>query len=184
MSVASASEADDASPRTIRVWDPVVRLFHWAVVTACILNLFVLRPGKLYHRYVGYAVIVILAVRLIWGFVGTRHARFSDFFPTPSRLFPYLRDLMRGREARHVGHNPAAAVMMLALMALLLATAVTGWMSTLDAFWGEDWLEGLHAGLANSIMVLALLHVAAALVESYRHRENLVWSMITGRKRA
>jgi cytochrome b len=74
--------------------------------------------------------------------------------------------------------------MMLALMVLLLATGVTGWMTTLDAFWGEDWLEELHGGLANAIMVLALIHAAAAIVESLRHRENLVWSMVTGRKRA
>jgi cytochrome b len=149
-----------------------------------VLNLFVLKPGRLYHRYVGYAVIGLLVVRFVWGFVGSRHARFADFFPTPGRLVPYLRDLLRGQEPRHVGHNPAAAVMMLALMALLAATAVTGWMSTLDAFWGDDLIGELHQGFANSILVLALVHAGAAIVESLRHRENLVWSMVTGRKRA
>jgi cytochrome b len=184
MATPLARGAADAPPRTVRVWDPVVRLFHWAVVTACVLNLFVLKPGRLYHRYVGYAVIGLLLVRLVWGFVGSRYARFADFFPTPGRLFPYLRALVARREPRLLGHNPAAAVMMLALMALLAATAVTGWMSTLDAFWGEDWLEELHGGFANAILVLALVHAAAALIESVRHRENLVWAMITGRKRA
>ena len=182
--MASFASGDDTPPRTVRVWDPVVRLFHWTVVTACVLNLFILRPGKLYHRYVGYVVIAAVLIRLVWGFVGSHHARFADFFPTPGRLIPYLRDLLAGRDQRHIGHNPAAAVMMLGLMALLLATAVTGWMSTLDAFWGEDWLEELHGGLANAILVLALIHAAAAIVESLRHRENLVWAMVTGRKRA
>lgn len=180
----SETSAGGNPPRTVRVWDPVVRLFHWTVVIAVCLNLFVLKPGRLYHRYAGYVVIGAVLIRLVWGFIGTRHARFGDFFPTPSRLIPYLKALSRREEPRHLGHNPAAAVMMLALMGLLLATATTGWMMTLDAFWGEDWLEELHGGLANAIMVLALVHAAAAIVESLRHRENLVWSMVTGRKRA
>lgn len=181
----SGESASGSTPqRTVRVWDPVVRLFHWTVVIAVCLNLFILKPGRLYHRYVGYVVIGAVVIRLIWGFVGTRYARFSEFFPTPSRLVPYLKALVRREEPRHIGHNPAAAVMMLVLMVLLLATGITGWMTTLDAFWGEDWLEELHGGLANAIMVLALVHAAAAIVESLRHRENLVWSMVTGRKRA
>lgn len=178
------SAGGSTPPRTVRVWDPVVRLIHWTVVVAVSLNLFILKPGRLYHRYVGYVVIGAVSIRLVWGFVGTRHARFSDFFPTPGRLIPYVKALLRGEEPRHIGHNPAAAVMMLALLVLLLATGITGWMTTLDAFWGEDWLEELHGGFANAIMVLALVHAAAAIIESLRHRENLVWSMVTGRKRA
>lgn len=173
-----------APPRTVRVWDPVVRIFHWSVVTGCVLNLFVLAPGRTYHRYVGYTIAAAVLIRVIWGFVGPRHARFSDFFPTPRRLLAYVPALLRGEEPRHLGHNPLAAVMMLALMALLVATAATGWMSRLDYFWGDDWIGELHGALANGILVLALVHAAAAIVESYRHRENLVWSMVTGRKRA
>jgi cytochrome b len=89
----------------------------------------------------------------------------------------------RGREPRQIGHNPAAAVMMLALMALLAAVSVTGWMATLDAFWGVEWVEELHEGTAEAILWLALIHAGAALYESMRHRENLVWAMVTGRKR-
>ncbi|WP_425104895.1 cytochrome b/b6 domain-containing protein [Ancylobacter sp.] len=172
-----------AAGANVRVWDPVVRLFHWTVVAGCILNLFVLEDGELPHKIVGYAVAAALVIRLVWGFIGTRHARFADFVPTPSRLSAYVRALLRGEEPRMLGHNPAGAVMMLALMALLAAVCLTGWMTTLDAFWGEDWLEELHEGLANAILVLALLHAAAALFESWRHRENLVWSMVTGWKR-
>jgi cytochrome b len=91
--------------------------------------------------------------------------------------------LAHGLEPRTLGHNPAGAVMMLALMAALLGVSVTGWMTTLDAFWGEDWLAKLHEIFANSILALALIHAAAALFESWRHRENLVWSLVTGRKR-
>lgn len=182
-----SSEGIKAAPEgaaTIPVWDPVVRLFHWTIVAACILNLFVLEPGHALHRALGYTVAAALGIRLIWGFIGTRHARFADFFPTPGRLGAYLRDLLRRREPRHIGHNPAGAVMMILLMLLLTGVCLSGWMMGLDAFWGEDWLQEVHGTLANAIMVLALVHAAAAIFESLRHRENLVLSMVTGRKRA
>ncbi|GGD15857.1 cytochrome b/b6 domain-containing protein [Aureimonas glaciei] len=173
-----------AETATVRVWDPVVRIFHWGVVAACILNLFILEEGKMAHRYVGYTVAGLLAVRLVWGLVGSRHARFADFMPTPRRLVPYVRDLVAGREKRQLGHNPLAAVMMIVLMLLLALTAGTGFMSTLDAFWGVKWVKELHEVFANGILWLAVLHAVAAIVESRRHRENLIWSMVTGRKRA
>ncbi len=181
---AGTQQRPAAATATVPVWDPLVRLFHWTVVAGCVLNLFVVEDGGLAHKVIGYAVAAALAIRLVWGFVGTPHARFSDFVPTPSRLAAYLAALARGREPRMLGHNPAGAVMMLALMALLAGVSVTGWMMGLDAFWGADWLEELHETLANGILVLALFHAAAALFESWRHRENLVWSMVTGRKKA
>jgi len=180
--VPAEGSVPSAGVATVSVWDPVVRLFHWTVVAGCLLNLFVLED--LAHEVVGYLVAAALVVRVFWGLAGTGYARFADFVPTPSGLASYLGALVRGREPRMLGHNPAGAVMMLALMGLLAAVSVTGWMMGLDAFWGEDWLEELHEGLANAILVLALLHAAAALFESWRHRENLVWSMVTGRKRA
>nr|WP_245261958.1 cytochrome b/b6 domain-containing protein [Ancylobacter sp. FA202] len=165
------------------VWDPVVRIFHWTVVAGCLLNLFVVEDGEALHEIIGYVVAAVLVVRVIWGFIGTPYARFAAFVPGPRRLAQYLSALAKGREPRMLGHNPAGAVMMLALMALLAATCVSGWMMGLDAFWGADWLEETHEWLANSILVMALLHAAAALIESRRHRENLVLAMITGRKR-
>lgn len=184
MTEITTSENNLAPRATIKVWDPVVRLFHWTVVSACVLNLFVLEEGRYWHRMTGYTVAAALTIRLLWGFVGTKHARFSDFFPTPAKVIAHLRDIIKGRKSRSIGHNPLASVMMLLLMALLAITCLTGWMTTLDAFWGDKWLEELHGTVANSIMVLAFIHAAAALIESWRHRENLVWSMVTGRKRA
>lgn len=167
----------------VMVWDPVVRIFHWTVVAGCLLNLFIVEDGEALHEIIGYVVAAVLLVRVIWGFIGTHYARFAEFVPGPRRLGRYLSALAKGREPRMLGHNPAGAVMMLALMALLAATCASGWMMGLDAFWGEDWLEETHEWLANSILVLALLHAAAAIIESHRHRENLVLSMVTGRKR-
>lgn len=173
-----------ARPGRVKVWDPVVRLFHWTVALGCIANLTVLREIKPVHRYVGYVVLAAVAVRLVWGFIGSRHARFGDFIAGPRRTLGYLRALIRGREPRYVGHNPAGALMMIALIGLLGVCGVTGWMMGLDAFWGERWLETLHETAANVILIMAGLHVLAALVESWRHRENLVLAMVTGFKRA
>ena len=173
-----------AAGETVTVWDPLVRIFHWTVVAGCVLDLFVVEDGEVAHRVIGYVVAAALFVRLVWGFVGTRHARFAEFTPGPKTLGAYLSALLRGREPRMLGHNPAGAVMMLMLMGLLAGVSVTGWMMGLDAFWGAEWLEKTHEVLANAILVLALIHAAAALFESWRHRENLVWSMVTGRKRA
>lgn len=175
----------DAIPAArVVVWDPVVRLFHWLVVTGVTANLFLLEEGKRVHRWTGYAVMALVCVRLIWGFVGSRHARFSNFIPSPSRLWSYGWALLRRREPRYIGHNPAGSVMMVTLLLLLLLIGTTGWMQTLDAFWGVKWVKALHGFLANTIMVLAGLHALAAIIESMRHRENLIWSMISGRKRA
>ena len=172
------------STKQVVVWDPLVRLFHWSVVAGCLLNLAVFTDGKGAHRWIGYGVALALAIRVLWGLVGTRHARFADFVPRPAALVTYLKALAHGQEPRFLGHNPAGAVMMLALMALLAAVSLTGWMLTLDVYFGNEALEDLHEALANSILVFAGLHVAAALFESWKHGENLVWSMITGRKRA
>jgi cytochrome b len=118
---------------SVVVWDPIVRLFHWSVVLGCVLNLFVLNPSGAAHRYVGYAVAAALTIRLVWGLFGTRYARFSDFTPSGRTLITYLRDLRHRRERRFLGHNPAGAIMMLALMALLAGVSATGWMLGLDA---------------------------------------------------
>ncbi|BCJ90967.1 cytochrome b561 [Terrihabitans soli] len=176
---------EQAAPQraaTIKVWDPLVRIVHWTVATGCFLNLFLVEDGDA-HDIIGYAVLAAMTLRIVWGFVGPGHARFSDFVRGPREIRNYIQDNLRGHARRYIGHNPAAAVMMLALMALVIAVSVTGYMMGTDTFWGEEWLEDLHEFFANSILVLALLHALAAILESYRHKENLVWSMVTGRKR-
>lgn len=180
----STVAATGGAQPAVRVWDPIVRLFHWTIVLGYGINMWVTEDGSDAHELVGYVVLAAIAIRIVWGFVGSRHARFSDFVPGPSRLIGYLRQLAARRAPRYIGHNPAGAVMMLALVALMLSVGVTGWMMTLDAYWGEEWLEELHGILADAIWPLAGLHVLAALVGSFSHRENLVMSMITGRKRA
>jgi len=166
----------------ILVWDPLVRIFHWTLATACILNLWILESGESWYRWTGYYAMGAVIVRIIWGFTGTRYARFSSFFPTPNRLFPYLRALTRGEHPYYVGHNPLGGLMILALMTFVLALGISGWMMGLDRYWGDKWLESLHELFSNILMVLILIHVAVVLLYSYFGPENLIKAMITGRK--
>jgi len=170
-------------PIAVYVWDPLVRVFHWSLVTCVLLNQFVLEEGETAHEWTGYAAATLVGLRLLWGFVGSRHARFADWWPTPTRLSRHVRTLMKGQADDHPGHNPLGALMMLLLMGLVLALALTGWLQGTDAFFGEEWLQELHEGLANTLLIAAGLHVAAALIMGRLQRVGLVRAMVTGTKR-
>ena len=176
--------ASPAVAAQVKVWDPLVRLFHWTLALGCIANLTILREVEPAHELVGYVILGAIATRILWGFVGSTHARFSDFVTGPKRLSGYLASLICGKAPRYVGHNPAGGLMMLALIGLATVCGTTGVMMEQDAFWGVEWVEDVHETAANIILALAIVHVLAALVESWHHRENLIRAMITGRKRA
>lgn len=167
---------------SVKVWDPFVRLFHWSLVSCVLLNLWILEEGETAHELAGYTAVGLVLARVVWGFIRSRHARFSDFFPTPRRVTAHLQALLRGELPLSVGHNPLGALMMLALMALVLSLGLTGWLQGTDAYFGEEWLEELHEGLANTLLLLAGLHAAAAIVMSRLERVNLVRAMVTGKK--
>ena len=178
MSRAVASEG-----RWISVWDPLVRIFHWGTVAA-VATAFLTEDVGWLHEGAGYVVLALLAVRLVWGVVGTRHARFSDFVVAPGRVRSYLGALLRGRAPRHLGHNPAGGAMIVLLILLLSLTGGSGWLMTTDRFWGVGWLEQAHEAIAYLLLGAIALHVGGALAASVLHGENLVRAMITGRKRA
>ena len=167
---------------SIKVWDRFVRLFHWSLVGCVLLNYFVIDDGEDLHQWLGYAASALVGARIVWGFVGTRHARFSDFFPTPRRLIDHLQALRAGRIEFHPGHNPLGALMMLALMATVLGLGLTGYLQGTDRFWGEEWLQELHEWLGTGLITLAGLHAAAALVMGRIERVKLITAMITGVK--
>lgn len=169
-------------PAATPVWDLFVRIFHWSLVACVALNQFVLEEGKTAHQWAGYVATALVLARIVWGFVGSRHARFADFFPTPSRLAGHVRALRRGEHPVYLGHNPLGALMMLALMALVLALGFTGWLQTTDTYFGEEWLMELHELLAHALLVAAGLHAAAALVMGRLERVRLVRAMVTGTK--
>lgn len=172
-------------PVTTAVWDPFVRLFHWSLAAAFLLNHFITKPGGPVHNWLGYLALALVAARVVWGFVSpNRYARFSAFVPAPRTLLTYARGVLGRRDARHIGHNPAGAAMIVALLALMTLTGITGWMTTTDRFWGVAWVEETHSALSHLLVALVVLHVLGALYESWRHGENLVLAMVTGRKRA
>ena len=169
-------------PDTVRVWDLAVRFTHWSVAAIVLYDL-VDDSGDQLHRVLGYVAAGLVLFRILWGFVGTEHARFSAWLPRPAGVLAYGRALLRGRAPRFISHTPLGAVMMLAMWVLILSLAITGWMSRLDPFWGEDWPIDIHRWLSNTLLGLVAVHVVAAIAMSVKGRENLIVSMITGYKR-
>jgi cytochrome b len=194
----------------IKVWDPAIRVFHWALVAAFALAWLTGDEDSTLHQWLGYAIAGLLAFRLVWGLIGPHYARFAQFLTGPSKLMQYLRAMPIGREPRYIGHNPAGAAMTAAIVLTLSATAFTGWLMAepqrlamlpdLPAFVapayadsdddrsdgkGRDGaLKGVHEALANLMLLLAALHVGGVTLASRRHHENLARAMITGEKRA
>ena len=168
---------------TVKVWDPLVRVLHWTLAIVFLAN-FINEGGDPLHNWLGYTALFLIGVRFVWGLIGPRRARFSDWVRGPSTIRVYLRERLAGRSRRQLGHNPAAAAMMVALLIGVVIVGATGWLQTTDRFFGAQWLEDLHEVLAYVVLAMVGLHVAAAITESIHYRENLVASMIHGRKRA
>lgn len=181
---------------TVRVWDLFVRLFHWLLVVAFVVAYASEDDYLDIHTGAGYTVLALLALRLVWGFVGTRYARFSDFVRPPGQALGYVKDTLSGRARRYLGHNPAGGLMIVTMLLSLLATTVSGMallgaeegagplaalMSGVSHSLGEA-LEGCHEFFANFTVLLVLGHLVGVLFESLVHRENLVRAMITGDK--
>lgn len=133
--------------RTIRVWDPLIRIGHWVLVAAFATAYFTEGEPEWLHVWAGYAIAATVAVRVVWGFLGPRRARFSDFVTGPGRVLSYLRHLLTGRAERHLGHSPAGGAMTVALLMALAVTAFSG-MALLAAEEGEGPLAGLIAAQA------------------------------------
>lgn len=172
-------------PARILVWDRFVRIFHWTLVASFATAYLSTEHIDWVHKGAGYLALALIVARTVWGFIApVRHARFASFVPTPQRLLNYLALLLRGREPRHLGHNPAGAVMILFLMGATLVIGVTGFLMTTDAFWGNDLVETLHVTTVDVMLIAIALHVSANLYESIRHRENMFKAMVTGTKNA
>jgi cytochrome b len=167
----------------VKVWDPVVRVFHWGLVLSFVVAWLSADSSRTLHHWAGYAAGGLIASRLIWGMIGSHYARFGQFIRSPLTVLFYLGAILTGREKRYVGHNPAGAAMIIALVLTMSALAFTGWLSTTDAYWGVEWVEETHETLADLMPLLVLAHLFGILVASIRHRENLVGAMISGRKR-
>lgn len=166
-----------------RVWDPLVRLFHWSMVIGFAVAWLTPKASEAIHTWAGLAAAGLICLRLIWGIAGPRYAAFSQFVRGPRTVLGYLRAITLGTEARYIGHNPAGGAMVVALLTGIAITALSGWMQTTDMWFGIPWVEDVHSLAAHAVLGLVVAHVGGVAVASYRHRENLVRAMVTGRKR-
>lgn len=115
----------------VLVWDPLVRIFHWSLVNCVATAWLTSDSAEAVHHVAGYLAIGLIVLRLTWGFLGTPYARFSQFVSGPAKVWRYLGAIARGREARHIGHNPAGAAMVVILLLMVTGTAATGYMLTI-----------------------------------------------------
>jgi cytochrome b len=174
---------DRASPRTVKVWDPVVRIGHWLLVVSVTIAWLSRSGWGEWHERIGYAALAIGAFRVLWGSIGPEHARFADFVRGPRLTLTYAVQVAHGNEPRYVGHNPLGGWMIVGLLGMVILVGLTGWLYTTDRYWGVEWVENLHHALAKVLLALIPMHVVGALYASHRHRENLIAAMVHGRKR-
>jgi cytochrome b len=167
---------------TVEVWDPLVRISHWLLAASIAAAWWTRHAPGSWHEWIGYGSLALVAIRVAWGLIGSRYARFTEFVRSPANTFRYSGALIAGTEGRYLGHNPLGGWMVLTLLTAVVLVGVTGWLYTTERFWGIEWVERLHSALADALVVLIALHVAGVAFSSWRHRENLVASMLHGRK--
>ncbi|KIC17639.1 cytochrome b/b6 domain-containing protein [Leisingera sp. ANG-Vp] len=164
------------------VWDPIVRLFHWLLAGSFIANALFTDPDGTLHHNIGYFIAALVGCRLVWGLIGSRHARFSSFPPSFKAAARQLEDIAVWRRGSHKGHSPLGALMIYNLLLSLLGIALTGWMLTTEPFLHSAGTEALHEILVHWAEASVLLHVAAVLFETRRTKVRLARAMITGYK--
>lgn len=182
----------------VKVWDPLIRLFHWVLVVSFLVAYVTEDDFLTLHAWAGYLVLALVLWRILWGFIGRRYARFSSFVFPPRVVVRYLKDTLTLRAERHLGHNPAGGAMIIFLLISLLLTTITGLAvygageqaGPLASSLGDaneliaEASEEAHEFFANLTLALASVHVIGVVVASLIHRENLVHAMFTGYKRA
>jgi cytochrome b len=187
----------DKEAAQVKVWDVLVRLFHWTLVAGFAAAYLSAEMHKMaLHVWVGYALVALLLFRVVWGFTGNRYARFKSFIFTPRETLAYMRSVCGGQPKHYYGHNPAGALMVFALLALLLAIFGTG-LVTLAVIDFEGPLLFLanevsdetaylfrdaHDWMVNIALLLIPLHLLGVVSGSLQHKENLVRAMVTGMK--
>jgi len=187
--------ANSNSSARVVIWDLPTRVFHWLLVAGFAIAFLTSEDSRyLYaHVFAGYLLLGLLLFRFLWGVIGSHYARFRAFAYDGPSVTAYLKGLLTGQAARHIGHNPAGSWAIFAMLGLGLAISVAG-LITLGGEEGHGPLVGLvsyevgaateavHEWLAWTMLALVALHLAGVIVESFVHRENLIGSMITGVK--
>ncbi|WP_319532740.1 cytochrome b/b6 domain-containing protein [uncultured Cohaesibacter sp.] len=171
------------SSRDIPVWDPLVRLIHWTLVLTIFLNGAILDPEYDWHHWVGYLATGLVVVRLIWGFLGPTHSRFSAFPPNPFAAIRHIRAILKGDNTIHLSHNPLGSLMVYNIWLTILTMGVTGYLMGTLAFFGVEWVKELHEIAFNWLLTSIVLHIGGVIFETRQSGVHLVRAMINGRKR-
>lgn len=168
--------------KRILVWDLPTRAFHWLLAVS-FAGAFLTAESERYrdiHVTLGYTMLGLIAFRLVWGFVGTRYARFSSFPLGVRGAVRYLRSLLTRLPQHYPGHNPAGSWAIYAMLAMAMLAGATGYATYNEI--GGEWLAELHEGTAGAMLGLVLIHIGAVILSSLIHRENLVGAMLSGYK--
>lgn len=180
-----------------KIWDIFIRIFHWSLLATFAITYLTEDDFPSLHVYAGYTIAALIILRLAWGLIGSRHARFSSFIVKPTAVIKYMKEVMQFRAKRYLGHNPAGGAMVIVLLNSLLMTLLFGLLTYGSSeFSGPlaglvggvsgsvaNIFEELHEFFANFTVFLVVLHVLGVAIASLQHKENLVKSMITGFKR-
>ncbi len=167
--------------QSVKVWDPLVRILHWGTAVLFLLDALVFGEGET-HNTIGYALFALILIRLLWGFVGSEHSRFSAFWPSRAALKAHFGEFRSGETEQHLSLNPLGAIMAINLLATLVLISITGIMMEPYAFGTLDAIEGVHVALSDYAFVCVALHVIGVIIQSRRSKSKLVKAMITGRK--
>jgi len=186
--------SQDTELSTVKVWDPLVRIFHWSLVFFFLLAFITEDDWLNLHVLAGYAVSLLISFRLFWGIVGTRNARFLTFVKSPTVMLVYLRSMLSFKVPHYLGHNPLAAAMVVSLLVSVALVSFTGMMiiaieghgplaGTFISSWRGEWIEDVHEFFANFTLLMVFVHIFGVLFSSLLEGENLVKAMFTGRKK-
>lgn len=168
--------------QTILVWDLPTRVFHWLLVI-CFTGAWLTSESErlqMIHYAFGYSAVALVLFRLVWGFIGTKYARFSQFIKGPKEMIGHAKGLLGGHQHIAPGHNPLGGIVMLGLMLVILLIGLTGYW-TVKEFLG-DFMSEAHEAIASFVLGLVVIHIAAAVIMSLLQKENLVWAMLSGKK--
>jgi cytochrome b len=196
--------------KEVKVWDVLVRLFHWSLVIVFFIAYFTGDEENIWHIYAGYTVLGLVSFRLVWGFIGTKHARFTDFIYSPKAVIQYLKELITKHPKHYLGHNPAGGWMVMLLLISLFVVTVSGLkvyaieegkgpladsnkITIISQSYAnddeeehedeeEEFWEEIHEASTNFTLLLIFLHIVGVIVASKLHNENLIKAMITGKK--
>jgi cytochrome b len=170
------------TPQRTLVWDLPTRAVHWLLALSFAGAYLTADSERLrdVHMLLGYTAFGLVVFRLLWGIFGTRYARFTSLPLSPAAVIDYLKSLLTLSPRHYFGHNPAGSWAIVGMLLLVLVLGATGWAQAVEI--GPGWLEDLHEGIANAMLALVVVHVAAVVLSSALHRENLPRAMITGYK--